>query len=106
MRNDAILPPTLSSDRTVSNLLSNASKYSTDGTEVTIRAKLIDDALQISVWDQGIGIASGDVNGSVRTQGSTLIIARKAVCGVNALSTKLVFPRVLSGAKSALSTEF
>ncbi len=49
-------------EQVVSNLLSNASKYSPDGTEVTIRAKLIGDALQISVRDRGIGIASEDVD--------------------------------------------
>ena len=44
----------------VSNLLDNAVAYSADGTEVAVTAHLRDGAVEISVKDQGIGIAPLD----------------------------------------------
>jgi len=42
----------------ISNLLTNASKYSPAGGHITIRARQIDDEVVLSVRDTGIGIAS------------------------------------------------
>jgi two-component system sensor histidine kinase SenX3 len=42
------------------NLLDNAIAYSPDGTRVAIGAKRVDDQIEISVADQGIGIAPED----------------------------------------------
>ncbi|MBM2826021.1 MAG: multi-sensor signal transduction histidine kinase [Dehalococcoidia bacterium] len=48
--------------RVILNLLSNAAKYSNDGTEIWIRARLSadGDALVVAVEDQGVGIPSRD----------------------------------------------
>ncbi|MBI4321590.1 MAG: response regulator [Chloroflexi bacterium] len=48
-------------DRIVTNLVSNALKYSAPGTEVLILAKPIDGEVLTSVTDEGIGIAAEDV---------------------------------------------
>ncbi|MBK5305598.1 MAG: ATP-binding protein [Frankiaceae bacterium] len=45
----------------VVNLLDNALNYSGDGTTVTIRTALLDEQVEISVEDQGIGIAEKDL---------------------------------------------
>jgi signal transduction histidine kinase len=42
----------------LANLLSNAIKYSPDGGEITITGKFLNDSVQISVSDQGIGFSS------------------------------------------------
>ena len=42
------------------NLLSNAVKFTPDRGKVGIRAKKVHQAVQISVWDTGIGIAPED----------------------------------------------
>ena len=47
----------------VSNLLTNASKYSAEGTEVNISVEADDDEVVVKVTDQGIGIDSGDILG-------------------------------------------
>jgi signal transduction histidine kinase len=46
----------------VMNLLTNATRYSPDGTTITLRATTEQDplAVKVAVTDQGIGIASGD----------------------------------------------
>lgn len=46
----------------VENLLNNAVKYSLDGARVRVRATVTEDALQVSVADQGIGIAPADMD--------------------------------------------
>ncbi len=43
------------------NLLSNAVKYAREGTEVQVRVHAAEQALQISVIDQGIGIPADDL---------------------------------------------
>lgn len=48
-------------ERIFINLLSNAFKYSTPGTPVIIRAARTDDYMEISVTDQGYGIASEEL---------------------------------------------
>ena len=45
----------------VSNLLTNASKYSDEDTEVSIRVESDNDDVIVKVTDQGIGIDSGDL---------------------------------------------
>lgn len=40
----------------LTNLLENASAYSADGTPITIRAKMVDDELEVGIIDQGVGI--------------------------------------------------
>ena len=42
------------------NLLSNAVKFTPDKGKVGIRAQRVADAVEISVWDTGIGIAPED----------------------------------------------
>jgi two-component system CheB/CheR fusion protein len=39
------------------NLLSNAVKFTPDGGKIGIRAKLAGDAIEVEVWDTGVGIA-------------------------------------------------
>jgi two-component system phosphate regulon sensor histidine kinase PhoR len=61
----ADLPP-ISADpdrleRVLLNLLSNALKYSTPGTEVRITARAVDGAVAISVSDHGPGISPDDL---------------------------------------------
>lgn len=48
-------------ERILVNLLSNALKYSPAGSEVTIRARAVTDAVAISVCDQGPGIVADEV---------------------------------------------
>jgi len=44
-------------EQLMANLLGNAVKYSPDGGEITITARLVDDNLQVTVSDQGIGMS-------------------------------------------------
>ncbi len=46
----------------IDNILNNAVKYSSEGTEITVRAEVIADELQVSITDQGRGIAEGELN--------------------------------------------
>lgn len=43
------------------NLLSNAVKFSPDGGQVTIHARKLEDVVEISIEDRGIGIAKDDI---------------------------------------------
>jgi len=43
-------------DKVISNLLSNAFKYSNDGGEVTVHLKAVENMLELSVSDNGVGI--------------------------------------------------
>lgn len=45
----------------VSNLITNASKYSGEGTEINIHARATSDEVTISIKDRGIGIAPDDI---------------------------------------------
>lgn len=45
----------------VDNLLSNALKYSADGTDIDVRVKVEDDAVLTSVTDYGIGIPKDEI---------------------------------------------
>ena len=45
----------------IGNLIDNAVHYSPDGTRVAVAARRTDDAVEISVTDQGIGIAEKDL---------------------------------------------
>jgi signal transduction histidine kinase len=42
------------------NLLSNAVKFTPDGGKITVAARLVDDTLEVSVSDTGVGIAAED----------------------------------------------
>jgi two-component system sensor histidine kinase SenX3 len=44
------------------NLLDNAIGYSSDGSTVTVSTRLLDDVVELSVSDQGIGIADKDLD--------------------------------------------
>jgi signal transduction histidine kinase len=44
----------------ITNLLSNASKYSPEGTEITVIAREEDQKILVEIKDQGIGISSAD----------------------------------------------
>jgi len=61
----ADLPPFLADadllSRAVENLVSNAIKYSPDGTEVAISARAEEDFIAIEVADQGYGIPASDL---------------------------------------------
>jgi two-component system sensor histidine kinase SenX3 len=46
----------------IRNLLANAIAYSADGTKVSIDARQADDLIEINVKDQGIGIASNELD--------------------------------------------
>ena len=48
-------------ERVLTNLLSNALKYSRPDTEVRVMARKLDPELQISVSDRGAGIPAGDI---------------------------------------------
>ena len=65
-RADANLPPLVADPdllaRAVENLVSNAVKYSPEGTEVTVTATADAAAVWISVADQGYGIPEQDLN--------------------------------------------
>ena len=43
------------------NLLENATAYSEDGTKITVRARNVDDEVEVSVSDQGLGIPQEDL---------------------------------------------
>jgi PAS domain S-box-containing protein len=47
-------------DQVLVNLLSNASKYSQDGSEIRLKTKNSDNGLSVEVTDQGVGIAPED----------------------------------------------
>ncbi len=53
----------------VLNLLSNAVKFTPAGGSITMRAKLTDQGLGITVADTGIGIAPGDIDKALRPFG-------------------------------------
>ncbi|RKJ21980.1 cell wall metabolism sensor histidine kinase WalK, partial [Butyricicoccus sp. 1XD8-22] len=40
----------------IDNIISNALKYSPEGGQVTFRLKVLDEQIQISISDQGLGI--------------------------------------------------
>ena len=44
-------------EQVLSNLLSNAIKYSPDGGQITITGEVLDNAIQVSVSDEGIGLS-------------------------------------------------
>lgn len=46
----------------VHNLIENAINYSAENTKVAVQSKVVDDLVEISVTDQGIGIAEADIN--------------------------------------------
>ncbi|RCH53850.1 hypothetical protein DJ568_15020 [Mucilaginibacter hurinus] len=46
----------------VSNLISNAIKYSHKGTSITVRSQVEDGFVKVSVTDTGVGISSNDIN--------------------------------------------
>jgi PAS domain S-box-containing protein len=50
----------LATDIIVGQLLENAFKYSPDGGAVTVRAHALDSQIEVTVADEGIGIAAGD----------------------------------------------
>jgi signal transduction histidine kinase len=47
-------------EQVMTNLLSNASKYSPEGSEVTLKAWFVEDQLHVGVKDQGMGISEED----------------------------------------------
>jgi signal transduction histidine kinase len=51
---------TMATDIIVGQLLENAFKYSPDGGPVTVRALVTGDWIEVTVEDEGIGIADGD----------------------------------------------
>lgn len=48
-------------ERVMENLLSNAAKHTPDGTAIEIAARIMDDAVEISVTDQGPGIPAKEL---------------------------------------------
>jgi two-component system sensor histidine kinase KdpD len=50
----------------LTNLFENAAKYSRPGSAVTVCAELVDQALEIRVRDEGIGLAAGDIDAIFR----------------------------------------
>ena len=50
----------LATDIIVGQLLENAFKYSPEGGEVTVQARILDSQIEVAVADEGIGIAAGD----------------------------------------------
>jgi signal transduction histidine kinase len=50
----------MTTDIIVGQLLENAFKYSPDGGAVTVRARVTEDWIEVTVEDEGIGIAAGD----------------------------------------------
>jgi signal transduction histidine kinase/DNA-binding response OmpR family regulator/HAMP domain-containing protein len=57
---DAIIADERKVKQVVFNLLSNAVKFTPDKGKVGIRARKVPDAVEVSVWDTGIGIAPED----------------------------------------------
>ncbi len=59
------LPPILGDARKIlqalSNLISNAYKYSLDNTKITVEARVVDNKLKLIVSDQGIGMTAEDI---------------------------------------------
>lgn len=47
--------------RVLDNLFTNAAKYSGEGSQITLAAKLIDNDVEISVTDNGVGISEEDL---------------------------------------------
>ena len=43
------------------NLLENAAAYSEEGTEITVRARVVDSSIEVSVSDQGVGIPAEEL---------------------------------------------
>ena len=60
LRNAPILGDKHRLAQVMTNLITNAIKYSPEGTPITIKSSIIDDHVQISVEDQGIGISPKD----------------------------------------------
>jgi signal transduction histidine kinase len=50
-------------EQVLNNLLSNAFKFSHPGTTVAVRARTIDEALEVTVEDQGLGIRPEEISG-------------------------------------------
>lgn len=77
--------------RILMNLLSNAFKYSEEGTTITVDLASQDDCVQLIIRDQGIGIPTGDIDalfdiykragnvGGVRGKGIGLAVVKQAV---------------------------
>ncbi len=53
-------------EQVLSNLLSNAFKFSHPGTTVTVRAQRLDEAIRVVVEDQGLGIRPEEIGGLFR----------------------------------------
>jgi PAS domain S-box-containing protein len=51
---------TMATDIIIGQLLENAIKYSPDGGQVSLRARVLGDWIEVTVTDEGIGIAPGD----------------------------------------------
>ncbi|MGK3983717.1 hybrid sensor histidine kinase/response regulator [Sorangium sp. So ce136] len=50
-------------EQVLSNLLSNAFKFSHPGTTVTVRARRLGDAVEVTIEDQGLGIRPEEISG-------------------------------------------
>ncbi|KYF70038.1 hybrid sensor histidine kinase/response regulator [Sorangium cellulosum] len=50
-------------EQVLSNLLSNAFKFSHPGTTVTVRARRLGDAVEVTIADQGLGIRPEEISG-------------------------------------------
>ena len=50
--------------QTISNLLSNATKYAGEGAEIRLEARVADDVLTVEVIDDGVGMSADDANSS------------------------------------------
>lgn len=68
------LPPVLGDERKIlqalSNLISNAYKYSLDNTTITVEAKITDGKLQLIVTDQGIGMTEEEIKVALTKYGT------------------------------------
>jgi signal transduction histidine kinase len=56
----AAIGDTMATDVIIGQLLENAFKYSPEGGTITVRAAVSGDWLEVTVEDEGIGIADGD----------------------------------------------